>query len=214
MNFLQLVRRTMSECGASGGALPTVIGQTGEAARFVGWVVSAWDAIQLAHPNWNWMRDDFSFTTATGVATYTPALSGIATRFGSWDGHSIQCDGSDMSWFDYPTFRTASRLSTTQSRPFIAATKSIDLSLSPTPSGAFTISGEYFKSPQTLALDADVPEMPDRFHLAIVYQAMKYYARYEAAGEVMVAAEKDYKSILRKLEIDQLPSIEFASALA
>jgi hypothetical protein len=52
---------------------PAVTGQTGELARVVGWIDTAYEQIQNAHDNWDFLRQDFSFPTIIGENTYTPA---------------------------------------------------------------------------------------------------------------------------------------------
>lgn len=48
MNYLELVNRARVECGVSGNALTAVTGQSGENARFTGWINSAYVDIQTA----------------------------------------------------------------------------------------------------------------------------------------------------------------------
>jgi len=46
--------------------------------------------------------------------------------------------------------------------------------------------------------------MPDRFHMAIVYLAMQYYAMWESAPEVMVRGKSMFGRMIVQLENDQL----------
>ena len=76
----------------------------------------------------------------------------------------------------------------------------------PMPDKVYTIEGEYKRSTQVLALDADVPtNLPDDFHMAIVWQALTYYGFYENAPEVLEEAETKFGNLLIRLEIEQLP---------
>lgn len=221
MNFLQLCQRVARECGVSGTGPATVVSQTGEAGRVVNWTASAWNDVQLARPDWYWMRGTFSFTTTPSDRTYSSTDAGIASRFSTWDMDSMRCyqtsqnDEMSLSWMDYETFRNSYIIGAqTVSRPIVA---SIDpqqnLLLGPTPNLAYTISGEYVKAPQDLALDADTPEMPAQYRLAIVYRAMMMYARFTSAPEIYDDALQNYKRYLRLLEIHQLPTVELAGAL-
>lgn len=83
MTFLQLFQRLKMECGASGTTPTTALAQTGEYARLVAWVNTAWMDIQTMHQDWQWMRTTATFPTVTGQPTYTPAQIGI-TDFGMW----------------------------------------------------------------------------------------------------------------------------------
>jgi hypothetical protein len=85
--------------------------------------------------------------------------------------------------------------------------------LGPKPDGVFTVSGQYWKKPQALAADADEPEMPDEFHMLIVWKALEHYALYESAAESLVRAQKEQKWYMNRLEIDQLPDVQMPGPL-
>src|SRR5206468_2200601 len=80
-----------------------------------------------------------------------------------------------------------------------------NLRLGAKPDAIYTFTGEYQKSPQTLAVDADVPEMPAQYHQIIVARAMKRYAGYHSAPEVWTQADAIEKPLYASLLIDQLP---------
>lgn len=222
MNFLQLVQRLAIECGASGGAPSTTISQTGEVGRLVNWVDSAWQDLQLDRPDWYWSRTDFTLPTVSGDFRYAPGDAGIVSRFSMWDQNSIRVylnsknDEEPLAWMTYEDFRSSYILGPqTLGRPMHAAVDpALNLLIGPLPDGVYTVSGEYFKAPQTLALDADIPEMPVQFHMAIVYRALMMYARYENAIEVMGDADRNCKRLMARLSLNQLPGITFGEALA
>jgi hypothetical protein len=61
MNFLQLCQRACTDCGVASNSpiatmLPTVVGATGSLGRVVNWVGDAWNELQEAHDDWDWMR--------------------------------------------------------------------------------------------------------------------------------------------------------------
>lgn len=60
----------------------------------------------------------------------------------------------------------------------------------------------------------DVPSMPERFHMAIVYLALQKYAAYEAAPEVYAYALDRFNFYLSRIERDQIGQIELGGALA
>ena len=64
---------------------------------------------------------------------------------------------------------------------------------------------EYQIQPEALLEDADVPIFPDRFHMAIVWRALRSYGMFEAAGEVVARADTEYQTMKLALEIDQSP---------
>jgi len=86
VNFLQLCQRAVVECGVSGYAAnspTTTVGQTGQLARIINWVNSAWVDIQSIHQDWQWLRYSCAFPTVTGQALYTTAQCNT-TDFGMW----------------------------------------------------------------------------------------------------------------------------------
>lgn len=221
MNFLQLTQRLGRECGVAGTGPSTVVGQTGEAGRLVNWIISAWDDIQMARPNWYWMTGDFTLTLVSGTREYSAADAGITARFGSWDIKSLRLyrqsknDEIGLPWISYEDFRSSHLIgadSPAQPVDFTVSPR-LGLMFGPMPDYGYTVNGEYLKANQTLALDADTPELPAQYHMAIVYRAMMMCARFEAAGEIFEDAEMNYKRIINRLEMNQMPGTDVSAPL-
>ena len=229
MTFLELVNRLRVECGVSGPALSTVAGQLAgsENARMVAWIQQAWIDIQTSKEDWLFLREPFQFNTVTQQQIYTPAQAGITlTDFGNWKRDSFRCSsvGSNyadeqlLNYMEWTTFRNLyiyANMRFTYARPVVVT---IDphknLGFGAIPDIPYVIVGEYYTQPVPLALDADEPAIPTRFHMMIVYRAMMYYAGYEAAPEVMSRGEFEYKRLASRLEIDQLPTVVSGPPLA
>jgi len=64
-NFLELARDVALLSGAA-SAPPSVTGQTGRLAKVVAWTAKAWEMIQLANPNWSFLRAEWSGALAPG----------------------------------------------------------------------------------------------------------------------------------------------------
>lgn len=220
MNYLQLINRTRVECGVSGASTPltTAQGLTGEAARIAAWVNTAWNDIQTAREDWQWMRLPVEFNLVTQQQVYTPAQAGVGATLANWKRDSFRCssvgqnyqDEQLMNWMDYNVFRNLyqyGRMRTTYARPVVVSivpgvTK--NLAFGAIPDQPYVITGEYYYLPIEFALDADTPAFPDRFHMAIVYRAMMYYAGFEAASEVYQRGELEFKRLMNRLNIDQI----------
>lgn len=230
MNYLQLLNRARVECGVSGAstALPTAQGLTGEAARMASWVNSAWVDIQTSKEDWQWMREPVQFNTVTQQQIYTPANAGISSTFGNWKRDSFRCssvgqsyrDEQLLNYMEWTTFRNLyiyANMRTTYARP-VVVTIDPDKSLGfgSIPDQPYVIAGEYYVKPTEFSADSDAPPsgFPDRFHMAIVYRAMMYYAGYEAAPEVYARGEMEFKRLMNRLEIDQLPTLISGAPLA
>lgn len=220
MNYLQLVNRTRVECGVSGPTLTTAQGLTGEAARIASWVNSAWVDIQTAKEDWQWMRDAVQFNTATQQQVYTPTQAGVGSTFGNWKRDSFRCssvgqnyrDEQLLNYMEYTTFRNLyiyGNMRTTYARPVvvsIAPGGDKSLAFGSIPDQAYVITGEYYKRPTEMSADTDEPSIPSRFHMIIVYRAMMFYAGYESAAEVYQRGELEFKRLMNRLNIDQLPT--------
>lgn len=243
MTFLQLCQRAVVECGVS-GTISFVTGQTGSLGRIVNWVAEAWLDIQVEHDDWDWMRapllssgsvltGGFAFQTVAGQWSY-PIGNGAGTvgigptRFGNYDRWSFRCSTTAQGFLDetqfgedipYQAWRDGYMLGANrllQTRPTVVAIGSDQsLNLGPPPNGLYTITGDFFVSPTRMVMEPDVPPgLPDRYHMLIVYGAMRKYAGYEAASEVMERGTREYTRMMRHLEVARLPRMDFAGALA
>lgn len=222
--FLQLCQLTREKCGISGSGPLTTVGQTGEYGRVVNWVNEAYLEIQNANETWDWMKGDFSFQTVVGQQGYTPAQAGI-TDFQTWFLDTLRCYNTSLGTADeqfvvpwpYERFRNFYQFQQQpQARPVVAAidapTKS--LLLGNTPDQVYTIRGKYQKYATYMGADTDVPILPVQYHMLIVYGAMRMYALYENAPEVMAGANVMYDSMYDRLMLNQAEDIRFGDPLA
>lgn len=233
-SFLQICVDTARECriaSAPGG----VTGNTGVLDDVVNWVKNSWKEIQMRHSDWRWMRRRFTFNTVAGTDSYaygsvTDAISSAAiTRFGGWwlqkNGFSnctIYLTSAGVGgegyliFLEWDDFRRIYRKGTqNNSQPFhISIDPQNNLVLGPKPDGIYTIQGEYQHSPQVLAADADIPEMPTQFHDLIMYRAMEKYGISNGATEVFNRGQLEGNRIMHALELNQLEPTGWGPPLA
>jgi hypothetical protein len=120
-----------------------------------------------------------------------------------------------MEWTTFRNLYRYANMRNTTARPVVVSIKpDKDLAFGSTPDGIYVIDGEYYTQPVTLSADTDTPLLPARFHMAIVYRAMMYYAGYEAAPEVMARGDFEYRRLYSRMEIDQLPTLISGPPLA
>lgn len=241
MTFLQICQRLREESGLTSSAAlspTTVVSQAGELKRLVNWVANAYTDIQNRH-DWRWLRSTFTFNTtasddtyaATDAAVTDSRLSAAIARFKCWwsldgDGYSNVKSyltsggvGSEayLQYIPWNYFRDIYKKGTqTNGQPIhFTVDPQNNLVLGPKPDGTYTVTGEYQRSAQTLAADADVPEMPADYHMLVVWEALGTdYAGYAAAPEVQVRAQNRGRPLMRALEYNQLDSIGFGGTLA
>ena len=78
----------------------------------------------------------------------------------------------------------------------------------PRPDKIYTIEGDYRRVGQNFSADNDVPtNLPNDFHMIIIWQALKYYGFYENAPEVLDEAETNFDNLLFRLEAEELPAM-------
>lgn len=227
MNFLQLVNRAMVEAG-TGQTSPmlTLAGSLNlEQQRFVNWVATAYEEIQTDHPGWEFLRATVQLTTVALTPSYSLATvqampgvssalttSGIASyipkTFRAWHQAQGVPDEQIMNYMQWDTFRNIYRyatMRTTYNRPVIIAVDPLKtLWFGPVPDDVYTVECEVYQLPQVIALDADTPMMPPRWHMAIVWKALIAYAAFESAPEVMARASQNYEELMNELRQDRM----------
>lgn len=225
MTFLQLVQQLRQECGVPGDGPDTVLNQSREMKRLVDWVSQAYVELQEEEAEWEWLRTTVSFNTTVDKGSYHPANDLGLVDFAAWKNQAFRLYLTSagvgnqilLSQTDYDTFRDYYLLGSrqiTSARPtVIAIAPDRSLLLGLRPNDIYTVSGEYYKTPQILAGDADIPDMPARFHMAIVYKAMAKYGLFEVAQEQITAGTEQYNKMLNRLRRDQMPMMMTALPL-
>ena len=164
------------------------------------------------------MRTPFSFNTVASQQSYSPTDTSLP-RFNRLQKDSCRIyrtsDGAAGELFlehmGYPEFRDyylfgAKRA--VEARPLsIAVDPSKNILLGFTPDAIYTVNGEYYVKPQVLSADTDTPEMPEEYHLAIVYFAMQNYGLFESAAEQLAAGRSGGGKLLSRLRLEQSPNI-------
>jgi hypothetical protein len=222
MTFLQLCQRLHSEAGISGKSHTTTIAQTGMLLRLVNWVLTAYEDIQNLHPDWQFLREAFSFNTVGGTQNYTLAILTL-TELNNWitDDVRVYSAVSDETWLTYLPFNDfkysyqIGPYRTSEGRPTIFTIEpDKSISLWQVPDGIYNINGNFYKRAQTMTLDANEPLIPSEYHMVIVWRALMYYGAKEGAAEVYEHGRNEYRNILRRLRFNQLPKMSWGPPLA
>lgn len=217
MNNLQLCQRLRQESGIAGNGPSTVLSQTGQLARLVGWIQQSWTDIQLLRPNWLFMHSEFTFDTVAATRDYLAADYSI-NDLDLWDRNSFfiyetavgESDENPIPFKSYSDWREQYRNQMNvrdDDRPrMFTILQDNKIRMESRPDKVYTINGEYKRTVQTLVADTDLPTgLPDKFHMIVVWAALKYFASFEDAPEIMDSAEMHYDDLLFRLEQEQLP---------
>jgi hypothetical protein len=217
MNYLQLCQDTVRESGTiSGDATPaTVTGQSGRLLKVVNWVAKAWQEIQNLHDDWLWMRAEFTGAVVAGSAKYTSASWAI-TRWSRWisttpDDPAVMsiyltsagvADERQLREIEWPIWRQryGFGLQVNRRPSEYAISPQGEFCLGPIPDAAYTVRGEYQMSAQTLAANADIPELPDTtLHTVIVWKALLLLAQFDEGqwptGVAQLRCQDDLQSM-------------------
>ena len=225
MNFLQLVQEFRRQARISGTGPSSVVSQTGNMQLAVNWILQAYEDIQNLHTDWMFLENDFSFNTIASTQNYTSTSISLS-EFGEWKTNSFRyylasTGSSGEQWLPhlrYEKFRDwylfgPARTQTGQPHRFTVV-PDLSLSIFPLPDAIYTVVGRYYKKPQTMTANADIPIIPVKYHMIIVYRAMMHYGGWDVANEIFSRGQNEYMTLLNKLERTQLPKMQKAGPLA
>lgn len=220
MNKLQLLQRLHSETGRSTEPPTVVTGLDIRNNRLMNRLDDAWQELQSAR-DWRWMRKTLDVALTIGQRTYTGAgLS--AARFGRWRPEDcdytpgVYVDGSintmwDLSFLQLDEFkRMWVYRNDYSSQPLYWAVDENDrLLIGPKPSITYKLRIDYLMEPSTLVLADDTPDLPNKFHLLLVWKALQDEAKFDASPEILALAESNYSRMYDALLHDQgrLPTL-------
>ena len=224
MNLLGIVQSLHQEAKLAGSAPTGVAGQTGRAADLVRWSIEAWNDIQRDRDGkWKWLRSDFTIDTTIDKASYVSTVdatdvddAALITRFRSWDLDSRQppliflsADGKSteremfIDAWDHFRYLYVRNTHTSAYPGSVVIDWNDKLFLGPTPDAVYRVTGNYWKSNQILAVDADIPEMPADYHFMIVYRAIVKYAYNAVSHEILSRAKADGMPMYDALVLNQ-----------
>ena len=233
-DFLQLVKDTARESGTipAYASITSVSGQSGRVALFVEWVRQSYRDIQNERNDWQWLVGEFEGTALEATDTFASTDLNIdVDRFSHWilpnNGlEYVTCyptaDGvSEEAFlieFDYQTFKRrfkmGSEFAVTGRPSHFAINPQDKIVLYPTPNADHVIKGSYYKGPQTLSTDKEQPEMPRRFHEAIMWGALVYMCTHDEAFEQIQIFQSRYDAVKKMMVLRNTPNLELGGPLA
>jgi hypothetical protein len=210
MNYLQLAQRLRAEAGLSGTGPASVASQTGMDKKLVDWVSTAWEEIQTLRNDWRFNWTEGTIPLTAGVDSYLPSNLGISD-LNVWVLDTFRIEiGTEKHWLGYvpwPDFKRQYE-TTQQNRPSVfTIAPDLKIHLSQVPDQAYTLKAEYFKTPQILVDNGDIPRCPERYHMAIVYKALMMYSAHDDALQTFADANIRFTSLLNKMESTELSRI-------
>ena len=190
--------------------------------RVVDWVSSAYEDIQNLHATWRFLRRDFSFSTIASSQDYTPAAVSL-TDFAHWIKNDLRIysavsDEDFLEYYPWEIFRKAYYFGSNRTqtgRPTVVTVKPNNaLALWQIPDGVYTVNGEYYKSAQAMSANADIPVIPTRFQMIVIWKGLMHYGAYAGADEKYAHGSNEYKKLLSMLEYAELEDTTYGEPLA
>tara|TARA_B100002051_G_scaffold266621_1_gene294005 strand:- start:6936 stop:7559 length:624 start_codon:yes stop_codon:yes gene_type:complete len=200
MNFLDLCQRLVRETGIADDGPATVTGQIGDFGRVVDWINDAWLKIQSIRADWNW-------AWGTGTATLTASTNTITLPSTVETIKRVSIGQGYLQSEDYNDFADAYRLIQDGDPSVWTIKPDGTLCFNSKPTENKTVTYESYATPLALVNNTDVPAMPERYHMLIVYEALRCYAQFDEAPELETRAFLYYEEMLADLERDQLARI-------
>lgn len=226
MNYIALVNRTKQESGRSGGNLATVVGAAGDDLLICNWVAASWAKIQRLTHEWRWMRATVLASVVANQVTQDPAtmlvqpanllpITDLRIFYPQTEDYQLTlldpaspAGEFSLSFVDFPLFRAMYVVGqqTAAAPRHWSISPQNKLLLGPKPGIAYHVRFDYRTAPSVLALDANIPGMPEEYHLAIVFGALMSLASFDNAPEVYVRAKDEYRELMSHLYADQGPT--------
>lgn len=202
-NFLELSQELQRLTGTGGTGPTDVATATGIEGRIVNYVKNAWIDIQSHPKDWKWMWATYLAPAPGGAPLQTIAsvtdyvltdVQKVRTKtFISYLTATGLTDRQRMTYIPYDKFQQRySTVVSANSRPInVTRLPTGNLSFYPPPNDIYSITFEYYSTPQIFAVNGDIPAMPLRFHQLIVYEALKRFGKAEDAPELIAIGEEE-----------------------
>jgi hypothetical protein len=209
MNRLQLAQRCKTECGIHGTTIASTTTATGNDAKIVAWVDTAWQRIQSSR-NWDWLWEATTVTVLANTATTTGSIP--ASRYVK-DG-TRNPDGAELTFMDWRIFRRAYPstfiVAGTPSAWTIRPDKAFAVNAKPASNTAFSV--ERYRNPTAMAANTDEPTgLPAEHHMLIVWRAVMLYAGSDEAAALYQHAQAEYRKVLAGMGLTDTPPIEWGA---
>lgn len=184
-------------------SITSVTGNGGAIDKIVNWVAYADKEIQGLWFDWDFLQvSSFAVNTVIGVAAVAaPADIGV------WDDEAFYLNFSlathqKLSILDYKTWRTSYRQGVQSNKKpnAIVVMPDQSLKLEPAPNAVYSLTGDYWKRPAVMTVNASTSPIPEEYERIIIFRALMLYAISTGANEVYSSAEMGYALLLDKLE--------------
>jgi hypothetical protein len=217
VTYLELCKELVSELGIAGGTGPTTVtGQTGLLGNACRWIRQANNDINVQWKNWRFLWTEYNGMVQAGIQSPPVPGTPAGVKVRQWDRSSVYLNKYtnspvQLEFVPWPVFRAQYGFGVpTAGQPAVFSVRPDNTLIMDRPTDAiYSITGEFWRRATLLAVDNDVPDMPDEYHRLIVCTAAVKYANKEDAPEVISGMEAEMFAMMFKLQSDQLDAFEF-----
>lgn len=216
MNYLEIVKAARLLCGMQGIGPTSLANAQGVEQVLVRHVRDAYIDIQNTREEWDWLQRESTFSTTASKDTYTlsdifAASSDTFKKFKN-DSFIIESDKKKYLRFnDIDNLESKYLNSTDEAEPteFTINPPDHSVVLKKTPDASYMISFKYWRSPEELTEDSQVPTLPQQFHNLIVYKATERMAVYLGAPDLYTRYSVEGNKLMGQLMRMEVPKMSF-----
>lgn len=210
MNFKEIVQKVNLHTGLQGTV--NTVDATNYQEYLAEAVRASWVDLQNLREDWKFMWHELEFTTVAGTHEYTEssilAGQGITTySISKWKKDEFLKDGALMTEVDWIWYQVnKDDFESKESTYFVNKEYPAQSLIIPSPDGGATIRTAFYRTPQILQSNTDIPILPEEFHYLLVWNALEDVAAY--LGNSAIYERHSYKAdiLKNKLMRSQIPA--------
>lgn len=193
MNFLNIAQTVRSLAGIQGTGPTSVVDAQGIEAVIVQFVKDANIDLQSLRDDFEFMEETKTFTTVVGQSTYTRAIifnsSEPPLKTYKHGSFCITDTNGKKHWlreYEYfEAFEDRYLNETQRELPMeVGINSQRSVVLGHSPDNNYVVQFKYYRNPQILSDNSDIPWIPSAFHNLIVYKALEKVAVYLSQPEI------------------------------
>ena len=210
MNKLDLCKALVLESALADSGPATTENQIGDFKRVVGWIDAAWLLVQskLDQANFTWAEGTLTLPISTSEISYPSTLKSLNT------GQVYDTTNSKFVRFmPYETFRDTYRTVSDGTPTIFTVTPLNQIKFNKLAEAETAYTYEGWGAATTMDSDDSVPELPEKFHQLIMWEALKMYSGYDDAPTKFQQASVQTRMLWPALRDEVEPAATFGGGL-
>jgi hypothetical protein len=170
-------------------------------------VRDAWEDIQLYRTDWKFLQAETTLSLVTSRDEYdTTFIFGSSDNdFGHWDTRNFIYDYESLEELHYDRWRRLEQ--NTANKPIRFTVRPSDNTLLFNPlDTSYDVDLSYYKTPQILENNTDVPILPQAYHQLLMYKGLINASVWFSSGEMYQYSTVRADQLMGRLMREQLPS--------